>query len=148
MNIIKFYIVFTAAFILFGCSSSDPVIKRNKFMLGNFAYVLTDSSGSQLTNGNLKVDIYKGNELSGTYTVVKDPAVTFDGQETMKDGPFSGNYDDSLSLAFFNLNPKIADANIFIFATDYTDSLKGSWYYSTFRGKKSGGLFSAKRVKK
>ena len=147
MIVIRYFIVILFFSYFFGCSSSDPVIKKNKIKLGDYSYFMSDSSGLLLANGNLKVDYYKGNEISGTYTVMKDTALKFDGQETMKDGPFSGNYNDSLSLAFFNLNPKIADANIFIFATDYTDSLKGSWYYSTFRGKKSGGLFSAKRLK-
>ncbi len=147
MIVLKYTLILIITLYLFGCSSSEQVIKKNKIKLGDYSYIMSDSAGLQLANGNLKIDYYKGNEISGTYTVTKDTAIKFEGQETMKDGPFSGNYNDSLSLAFFNLNPKIADANIFIFATDYTDSLKGSWYYSTFRGKKSGGLFSARRVK-
>ncbi len=147
MNLFKYFVVSLIIFIIYSCTSSDPVIRRNVIKTGNFNYVMTDSSGTWLTAGKIKLDYVKGSEISGTYTVVKDSTVTFEGQETMKDGPFSGHYNDSLSLVFFNLNPRVADANIFINANDHGDSLKGGWYYSTFRGKASGGLFTAKRVK-
>jgi hypothetical protein len=138
------YIFILVFVILCGCSSSEKIIMKNKFTLGNYSYKISDSSLTMLASGTIKADYYKGNEISGTYSVVKDETVPFEGMETMNDGPFSGNYNDTLSLVFFNLNPRMA----FIFAKDYSDSLKGTWYYSTFRGKQSGGFFSAKRVKK
>jgi hypothetical protein len=147
MNIIRFSILLAVLILIIGCGSSEKITRKYKLVKGEFTYSLTDSSGTQLAGGNMKIDYLKERDFSGSYTAVKDSTVKFDGQETFNGGAFTGYYNDSLSLAWFNMNPKVADANIFISAIDYTDSLKGGWYYSTFRGKKSGGLFLAKRVK-
>jgi hypothetical protein len=135
MNITKAALLIFSAVLFYCCTSSQPEIRRNRFRTGDFNYTMTDSSGVKLAGGILKVDYVKGKDMSGTYTVIKDTSKTFEGHETMNNGPFSGHYNDSLSIAFFNLNPRMADANIFIFANDYSDSLKGDWYFSTFRGK-------------
>jgi len=147
MSIFKFVIILLVLNFIYSCGSSDNIIRKYKFIKGDFTYVMTDSSDNPLVKGNLKVDYLKERNLSGSYTVTKDTAVHFAGEETFNGGTFTGYFNDSLSIAFFNMNPKVADANIFISATDYTDSLIGDWYYSTFRGKKSGGFFTAKRVK-
>lgn len=147
MNMSRFFIILLVVNFIYGCGSSDKVIRKYKFIKGEFTYVMTDSSGVSLANGNLKIDYLKDKDLSGTYTVVKDPTVKFDGDETLNGGTFTGYFNDSISIVWMNMNPLVADANIFITAVDYTDSLRGGWYFSTFRGKKSGGLFSAKRVK-
>lgn len=147
MSIIKLSAIILTLNFVYGCGSSDKVIRKHKFVKGEFSYVMTDSAGIQLVNGKLKVDYLKEKKLSGSYTAIKDPTVRFGGDETLNGGSFTGYYNDSLSIVSFNMNPMIADANIFINATDYTDSLKGDWYFSTFRGKKSGGFFLAKRLK-
>jgi hypothetical protein len=147
MRILKFAVILIFISLIFGCGSSDKIIGKYKFQKGEFSYLLNDSAGSQLANGNLKVDYLKDEDLSGSYTVISDSTVNFDGKETFKGGTFIGHFNDSLSIVWLNMNPKVADANIFIIATDYTDSLKGGWFFSTFRGKKSGGLFTAKRLK-
>ena len=147
MIIIRYIAILLILVSIYCCSSSDPIIGRNKFVIGDFKYQMTDSTGNILVNGVMKVSYLKAGNLSGNYTVVKNPDYTFDGASTMNDGGFSGVYDDTLSIVFFNMNPKMADANVFINAKDYTDSLKGYWVYSTFRGNKTGGFYSAKRTK-
>jgi hypothetical protein len=148
MIILRYTAILSVLISIYCCSTSDPIIRRYKFEIGEFNYKLTDSSGKNLVSGVMKVSFLKENNMSGSYTVVKEPDVQFDGMETLKDnGGFTGQYNDSSAIVFFNMNPKIADANIFINAKDYTDSLKGTWNYSTFRGNKSGGFYSAKRIK-
>jgi len=147
MIIIRYTVILLILISIYCCSSSDPIIRKNKFVIGNFDYKLTDSAGNLLANGIMKVNYLKANNMSGNYTVIKNPDYTFDGASTMNDGGFSGMYEDTLSKVFFNMNPRMADANVFIYAQDYTDSLKGYWIYSTFRGNKTGGFYSAKRIK-
>jgi hypothetical protein len=147
MNILKYTFILFVLVSIYSCGSSDPIIRKNKFVIGNFDYKMTDSSGNMLASGIMTVNYLKGQNLSGNYTITKNPDYSFDGSSTMNDGAFSGTYEDSASIVFFNMNPKMADANVFIYAKDYTDSLKGYWNYSTFRGNKTGGFYSAKRVK-
>jgi hypothetical protein len=148
MKILRYTVILLILVSIYCCSTSDPIIRRYKFKIGEFNYQLTDSSGKNLVTGVMKVNFLKENNMSGSYTVVKEPDAQFDGMETLKDNTgFTGQYNDSSAVVFFNMNPKIADANIFINAKDYTDSLKGTWSYSTFRGNKSGGFYSAKRIK-
>lgn len=147
MNIIKYTFILLILASIYSCGSSDPIIRKNKFILGDFDYKMTDSTGNLLASGTMKVTYLKAGNLSGNYTVTKNPDYTFDGASTMNDGPFSGMYEDTTSIVFFNMNPKMADANVFIYAKDYTDSLTGYWNYSVFRGNKTGGFYSAKRIK-
>jgi hypothetical protein len=42
-----------------------------------------------------------------------------------------------------NMNPKIADANLFISAKISGDSLNGTWMYSTMKGVQQAGLFKS-----
>jgi len=147
MNLIKYTVILLILVTIYSCTSSDPIIRKNKFEIGDFNYKLTDSSGNMLVSGVMKVNYYKAGTLSGNYTAIKDSSRTFIGAETMNDGAFSGMYEDTTSKVFFNMNPKMADANVFIYAMDHTDSLKGYWTYSVFRGNSAGGYYWAKRIK-
>ncbi|HEY3250663.1 MAG TPA: hypothetical protein VGK25_06050 [Ignavibacteria bacterium] len=148
-------IAFVAYFFISCGSSKKDEVHLTKLKLGTYAYVLSDSSGNELASGNIKIDAispdrtYKNpDKFSGTYTVAfKDSTTTFPGSETLRDGEFYGMYNRALATTSFDMNPKVADANIFISATNYQDSLVGGWSFSTMRGSKQGGLFKAKKIK-
>ena len=49
------------------------------------------------------------------------------------------NMDYEKGKIFVNMNPKIADANVFFNASIYSSFYQGEWNYSTFRGPTNRG---------
>lgn len=149
-------IVFAVAFS--SCSGSDtdngPMLKKKSYV-----YSLTDSSGGVLAEGTMDItSITKSAvtgmrntyDVKGTYTVGNlTTDTTYTAFSTMTGGEMTGMYNDSLKTLWINTNPSIADANVFINANVTSSSMKGDWYFSTFRGKdKQGGFFNANAVAK
>ena len=147
----------TAAIVFVSCSGSDTE-KSITLRKGRYNYFLMDSSGTSLVEGSMKIDsIIKMSvggdrnnyKVSGTYTVDKLTSDnSYHGFSTMNGGAFTGFYNDSLKSIGINTNPKIADANIFFNGDVTSSSIKGYWYYSSFRGvDKEAGFFKANKVK-
>lgn len=153
IKIISFFPVVLVVF-LYSCSGSDTS-KMPDLKKGSYAYIISDSSGKSLVEGMLVISLLKKQmqradySVTGTYTISKMTGDTsYTGFSSMRDGDFSGYYNDSLKFININTNPKIADANIFINAYVKGDDLQGSWSFSTMRAiRKEGGMFSAGRVK-
>lgn len=108
---------------------------------------MTDTSGSKLVEGILHIKDYDNEKISGTYTKDKVYSDNFPGFSSMK-GSFSGNVDIKEKKAFLNLNPKLADNNIFINIEIKKDTLNGKWTFSNMTGAVSTGRFYAEKVKK
>ncbi len=131
------------AFII-GCGTSKiDIVKLN--ISGKYYFVMYDSSAGQLAEGNLQISKTDNTLLSGTYKFTKKYSQDSPVYGTMK-GYFEGNLTDNGSKAFFNMNPKLADNNVFINAEVAVDSLNGMWTYSTMKGVKDSGKFRAVRV--
>jgi len=143
-----------AVCFMYSCSGSDSG-KTYTLKTGEYDYVISDSSGLSLVEGVMKFDsvgreLYPGShEVAGSYTITKmSDDTSYHGLSTLRKGELKGFYNDSAKFININTNPKIADANVFINANVSSKELKGSWYYSTFRGKnKEGGLFTAVKKK-
>jgi len=149
---IAFALVFNA------CSGSDSE-KSISLKTGKYTYVLSDSAGTSLVEGEMSfVTITKlqgtgdvnDYEVTGSYTITKNTAdSTYQGFSTMNGGELKGYYNDTRKFININTNPRIADANVFINAIVKSKSMDGGWHYSTFRGTHNeGGLFKATKLKK
>lgn len=154
MKIIIRFLLLPVLVLLYSCSSSNNV-KTVDLKKGDYSYVISDSIGTSLVEGVIKIDAIKKDEvtvnyrISGTYTITKMTEDTsYTGFSTMKGGEYSGFYIDSLKMLSINTNPKIADANVFINAKVNGNEMKGGWSFSTFRsGLKEAGLFTANKIK-
>ncbi|MEO8513072.1 MAG: hypothetical protein ABI543_05910 [Ignavibacteria bacterium] len=132
------------------CSGSDSE-KSLSLKNGKYSYVISDSSGNSLVEGQIMLDKFtqqkdtKDYVVNGSYTVSKMTTDTsYHGFSSMNPGELTGYYNDSKKFININTNPKIADANVFINANIKSSNLEGGWYYSSFRGSdKEGGLFKA-----
>jgi hypothetical protein len=144
----------TAVFFMYSCSGSDSG-KTYSLKTGEYNYVISDSSGYSLVEGVMKIDSIKkelfpgSNEVTGSFTVTKtNKDTSYHGLTSLSANELKGYYNDSARTININTNPQIADANVFINANVSSKELKGSWYYSTFRGQnKEGGLFTAVKKK-
>lgn len=127
-----------------GCSSSkDSDVKR--LQIGTYSFTMKDSSGKKLVDGNIVFESMTKGNLSGKYEFTKKYVDNFEGMNTMT-GSFSGNYDSVKSTLSLNMNPKIADANVYINASVYKSTIVGDWSYSTMVGVKNKGTFKARFV--
>lgn len=146
--------LFTAALLLVSCSgsndSNNPSLKR-----GEYSYKLTDSAGTVLVEGTIKIESIKKEVLRNDYSVYGHYTIgsmtsdtSYMGFSTLRAGDFKGYYNDSLKFFNINTNPQIADANVFINTYVKGSDLNGGWSFSTFRsGYLEAGLFRANKVK-
>ena len=127
-------------FYLFSCSSSKPttqIIKDGKY---NFAFY--DTAANKKCDGNLTLENAESNKIFGKYKVVNRSSDTIPGLNYTK-GYYEGTVDTKTGSIFMNMNPKIADANLFVNSILKADSLIGTWNFSTMKGIQSRGIFKA-----
>jgi hypothetical protein len=148
MKIFPIFLIFLLSIISFSCKSTEngSTTERRSTILpedGKYDFYMYDSSGVLLLTGELNVSVHAENKLSGTYTFTNVFNSDFGGYHSM-DGEFEGDFNPVERKIFINTNPRIADANVFLYL-DYTKhSLSGTWKFSTFRGAAdSRGTFKA-----
>jgi hypothetical protein len=129
-----------------GCTTSCTSESCKDLICGKYYYTFSDSLDNKLVEGVINVSDCEGDKISGTYSKDKIHNDSFSGYSSLK-GFFSGNVDVKEKKAFINLNPKIADNNIFVNVEIKKETLSGKWTYSTMRGKIGWGNFSAVKVK-
>ncbi len=138
-EIITVLIVF--CILVLSCSGSKYTPSELK--TGSYNFYMSDSNGNRLIEGDLKLDTNQEGSVSGTYSITKKYVTDFPGLSTMA-GNCAGTYKKSEGMIHLNMNPKLADANVFIGAKIYRNSLAGEWSYSNFNiGKSAKGKFVA-----
>ena len=142
MNKIFFPLIFIVSLFLLSCSGSKYSAQSVK--PGNYSFSMSDSTGNTLADGEMKVDTSAG-KVYGTYSFTKKYVSDFPGLSTMG-GNFDGSFEKSTGMVHLNMNPKLADANVFINAKVFRNSLAGEWSFSTYKGIKATGKFVAKGI--
>jgi hypothetical protein len=150
MNI-KFFILpvlVSTALLIGACGSSKTTTKKiveiNKAPVdtGVYDFSIYDSLQFKLADGTLNIKNTNNTRLYGSFEVINQYVDNIPGL-FKKSGDFEGQYSLEESRISINMNPKIADANIFLNGTAYRDSVIGTWNYSTFRGPANEGIFKA-----
>jgi len=142
MKFSKLYIViFLLAAFIGGCTSSGG--SDNQIELADYTFTMYGSGGAKVASGVMTVKSINAKDvnmpsISGTYTVTNWYVEDFPGKSSMN-GEFGGNMDYEKGKIFVNMNPKIADANVFFNASIYSSFYQGEWNYSTFRGPTNRG---------
>jgi hypothetical protein len=117
---------------LFVISCSSSKYSAVNFKTGNYGFSMSDSTANTLIEGTMKLDTNAGGKIYGSYSITKKYVNDFPGLSTMT-GSCEGTYVKSEGMIHLNMNPKLADANVFISAKIYRNSLAGDWAFSTFR---------------
>ncbi len=140
MKNIYFPLLFIFSAFVISCSGSKytPVDIKT----GNYSFSMSDSIGNTLADGDMNIDTSAG-KVSGTYSFTKKYVSDFPGLSTMG-GSFAGTYEKSEGMVHINMNPKLADANVYIGARVYRSSLAGEWSFTTLKGVRAAGKFVAK----
>lgn len=134
MKRVYFLISVLFSILIISCSGSKytPV----SLQTGNYNFTMSDSSGNRLIRGDMKLDTNAHGKITGTYSITKKYVNDFPGLNTMT-GNCEGTYAKSEGMIHLNMNPKLADANIYIGARIYRTSLAGEWSFSTLRNLNS-----------
>ncbi|MEO6391324.1 MAG: hypothetical protein ABIP75_05685 [Pyrinomonadaceae bacterium] len=131
------------ALSFFKCGNGAGTPTANSFTPGVYEYTGFDTSGKKVISGRLELKEIKDRSLKGTWQLTKV------GSDDIKLGPqvgtgeFVGSYEEK--RVDLNLNPFMADNNVFIAGQMENGELKGSWSYSGFAGPITKGTFVAKR---
>jgi hypothetical protein len=141
MKYIYCALLFTICIVVISCSGSKYT--PSSFKTGSYSFSMSDSSGNTLVEGDMKLDTNAEGKIYGSYSFTNKYITNFPGYSTMT-GSCEGTYVRSENMIHLNMNPKVADANVFIGARVYRSSLAGEWSFSTFRGAKATGKFVAK----
>lgn len=124
-----------------GCPDTENVKpKSTNEVSGEYNFILTDSSGINILEGNMKILSDKKDFISGNYTFKKIYKTDFSGISSMK-GFLTGIIENG--KGFINTNPKLTDNNVFLKFDIFKDKLEGIWYHSTFKGESGRGKFTA-----
>jgi hypothetical protein len=122
---------------------TSPLVES---FLGNYNFVMTDSTGVTILEGTMKPKIFEDPDFTGVFAVTK----VIDARYTSvipQGGKFSGVIDEKNKKAFINLNPRISDNNAFLRFDIKENELNGTWEKSTMMGIKEKGGFVATKVK-
>jgi len=143
MSIMKFVYstsIFIFALIVISCSGSKytPVDIKT----GNYNFSMSDSSGNTIAEGDMNIDTGTGGKVYGTYSFTNKYVSSYPGLNTMG-GTFDGAYSKTDGMLHLNMNPKLADANVFVEARVYRNSIAGDWSFTTMKGVKARGHFVA-----
>lgn len=129
--------------IISACGGSQKnKTDKSPIKTGVYDFALYDTVSFKLLDGTLDIKSTGNSNLEGEYNITNQYIDTVPGN-LKKSGEFSGQYSVKDKMVSFNMNPKIADANIFMHGSIYKDSITGTWDFSTMRGIKNQGLFKA-----
>lgn len=120
----------------------NDIHKKSLINTGRYDFILYDTGSVRIADGKLDIKSTDNSRVTGEYSVDNQYVDQIPGNLN-KTGEFDGQYNPVENKITFNMNPKIADANIFMNGTIYADSIIGTWNFSTMRGVKEQGIFKA-----
>ena len=141
MKFTVFCLIIAASIIMYSCSSSKDT-SAGAPQTGEYSYTISDSIGNKLIVGTLNIIAVDKGNFNGTYKKLSVYDSTFTAYNILRGGDFSGTYKTNGEIGF-NMNPKMADNNVFIGGKLIGGVIDGTWTHSTMSGTKSKGKFNA-----
>ncbi len=134
-------LVAVSAVFVYSCSSSkndNAIVPQT----GDYSFTISDDAGKKLLDGSMTIVNAADGKIDGSFkrTTVYDSS--FSAYGLLKGGKFTGTYKTSGDVSF-NMNPRLADNNVYIGAKVSGDNITGNWSNATMTGEKSKGKFSA-----
>ncbi len=135
MVVSRFLILLIAAAFLGACD-------ENQTKMGIYRYTAF-LNNSPIVQGFIHLDSLSNGNVRGRWELNFVGAASNDVGPQVGTGTFEGTLDgEVLSI---NLNPEMADNNVFLQGTFQGDTIRGEWNFSGFAGVISQGTFLAER---
>jgi len=127
----------------FDCSSSSTSSSAPGLSTGEYTFTFWNSQNAKILDGRLTVDSVDGSgNISGSFRRTQLYDSTFSGALLVKGGNYSGKFDPKSGTVGFNLNPKLADNNVYISGKVAPDNIQGTWQH-LYMNNSEKGKFSA-----
>jgi hypothetical protein len=126
-----------SSFVVIGCTAREDIESGDRF-----TYEAFDASGAAVVRGTLTFTTLEAGAVEGEWQLVAVGG-TGDLGPQIGEGRFAGDLEaGELTL---DLNPGIADNNVFLNGVVEGSRITGRWSYSTLLGEINGGRFEADR---
>jgi len=106
----------------------------------SYFYKAYSSDGSVAVSGRIDLGLSADSTLSGTWTLIATSDAKNIGPQ-VGSGRLAGNVHSA--RVFINLSPNIVDNNVFLNGTLGSNSMSGTWTWSTLIGPTASGKFEA-----
>lgn len=139
-KIFKNLFLMAVCIFVVSCSGGSNKVNSTGYLSeGQYKFVMYDSTGSMVSEGNLTVKSYSDSKISGNYNFIKVIS-EFEGYQSMKKGEFTGNINTKEKMVLINTNPTQADDNVFFNLKIESNRLEGQWYYAASRRVSASSL--------
>ena len=136
MKYLRLLIVLLAAVFIVSCSDDDPS------QTGRYRYTAFHS-GIRVVEGFIYLDEVSTTRVSGRWELGRIGSSDVEVGPQIGTGTLEGSFDGQ--TIGINLNPGIADNNVFLSGTFQGDTIRGEWSFSGFPGVISEGTFIAEQ---
>ena len=144
LKLYSFLLLLLVTVIIYSCSSSShSTVVSYELQTGDYSFTLSDSSNKILIDGKLTIDNVTETSVNGTYKTTMLYDSTFSAAAKLKGGNFSGKFSSKTGMLGLNMNPKVADNNVYFSGKANGDKITGNWTESTMIGTKNAGKFQA-----
>jgi hypothetical protein len=144
LRICLFCLVFSFALIIYSCSSTGHSTETTyELSAGEYTYTIWDSVSNKILEGEMNISTVSKTAVTGSYktSVIYDS--TFPGVTRLQGGDFKGKFLPETGMLSINMNPKVADYNVYFSGKSESNKITGDWTLSTFSGTKNKGKFQA-----
>lgn len=135
MRYLRLLIVLLATVFIVSCSDDDPSTQTGTYRYTAFL------EGSPVVEGLLQLDEVSTTRVSGRWEFARIGSSTIQVGPQVGTGTLEGSFDGA--VLNINLNPGVADNNVFLTGTFQGDTIRGDWSFSGFPGVISQGTFIA-----
>jgi hypothetical protein len=135
MKYLQPLIVLLAAVFIVSCSDDDSSTQTGTYRYTAFL------EGSPVVEGFLQLDVLTTTQVSGSWEFARIGSSTIQVGPQVGTGTLEGSFDGA--VLSMNLNPGVADNNVFLSGTFQGDTIRGEWSFSGFPGVISQGTFIA-----
>ena len=135
---ISMLILILSFIFVFSCEKDKSIIESGP--TGSYSYTSFDTLGTVLVTGWFKFEFIDTLQIEGSWHLERFGIQDNIGPQ-VGNGELAGTVNNS-SISI-NLNPQIADNNVFLDGTIKNNNIEGKWYWSTFAGAANWGIFTA-----
>jgi hypothetical protein len=135
MKYLRPFVVLLAAVLVVSCGDDDSSTQTGTYRYTAFL------EGSPVVEGLLQLNEVSTTRVSGSWELARIGSPTIQVGPQVGTGTLEGSFDGA--VLSINLNPGVADNNVFLTGTFQGDTIRGQWSFSGFPGVINEGTFTA-----
>jgi hypothetical protein len=139
MKIVSLGLILTAIFLIVGCNDDESSQSTGPYRYTAFL------NNTPVVEGTIQIDSLSAQNVSGHWNFHAVGDERNDIGPQIGSGTFTGSFDGA--ALNINLNPQMADNNVFLNGTFSGNTIRGEWSFSGFAGVINHDTFMAQHEK-